>query len=221
MSWVTWVARARGRTAAARHGGAGSGGRWLGLLVFVRRPPGDEGWPLIGVPREPVPPPEVAEVPYGTIVVPMKQAGPIEDEMVATAVKLAAEHGAEVHALHVIYVPLELELDADLAGRRRSAAASLAEAAILGFDLDVTVVGATIRARAIGRRSSTRRAAWRRLDPDGSLPRWRGQARFFSPTIEYLLRRAHCRVIVMAFPPGTASIATAEEPAAASGAHGH
>jgi hypothetical protein len=48
-----------------------------------------------------------------------------------------------------------------------------------------------------------------------------GRHEVFSDTIENLLRRAHCRVIVTAFPPGTASVATAEEPAAASGAHGH
>ena len=34
-----------------------------------------------------------------------------------------------------------------------------------------------------------------------------GRAQVFSETIENLLRRAHCRVIVTSFPPGTASVA--------------
>ena len=38
-----------------------------------------------------------------------------------------------------------------------------------------------------------------------------GRAQVFSETIENLLRRAHCRVIVTSFPPGTASVATAED----------
>ena len=46
--------------------------------------------------------------------------GIIGEEMLATAVKLAAEHGAEVEALHVIRVPLEQPLDAPM-HRRRSA----------------------------------------------------------------------------------------------------
>jgi basic amino acid/polyamine antiporter, APA family len=47
------------------------------------------------------------------ILVPMK-LGIIGEEMLATAVKLATEHGAEVQALHVIRVPLEQALEADL-----------------------------------------------------------------------------------------------------------
>ena len=48
-----------------------------------------------------------------------------------------------------------------------------------------------------------------------------GRHEVFSDTIENLLRRADCRVIVTAFPPGTASVAAAEEPAAASATHAH
>ena len=58
----------------------------------------------------------------------------------------------------------------------------------------------------------------------GAVPRFgrrAGRHEVFSDTIENLLRRAHSRVIVTAFPPGTASVAAAEEPAAASTAHGH
>ena len=43
-----------------------------------------------------------------------------------------------------------------------------------------------------------------RLDSDlivlGSSPRWRRQSRFFSPTVEYVLKKAPCEVLIVAFP---------------------
>ena len=76
--------------------------------------------------------------------------GEIGEEMVATAVKLAQERGAAVVALHVIRVPLDRPLDAELYDQEERAAASLAEAAALGADHGVTVAGRSIRARSIG-----------------------------------------------------------------------
>ena len=36
----------------------------------------------------------------------------------------------------------------------------------------------------------------------GSSPRWRRQSRFFSPTVDHVLRHAPCQVLVVAFPEG-------------------
>ena len=36
----------------------------------------------------------------------------------------------------------------------------------------------------------------------GSAPRWRRQSRFFSPTVDYVLRKAPCEVMVIAYPEG-------------------
>ena len=36
----------------------------------------------------------------------------------------------------------------------------------------------------------------------GSAPHWRRQSRFFSPTVEYVLKRAPCEVLIVAFPQG-------------------
>jgi nucleotide-binding universal stress UspA family protein len=36
----------------------------------------------------------------------------------------------------------------------------------------------------------------------GSSPRWRRQSRFFSPTVDYVLRHAPCEVMVIAYPQG-------------------
>src|ERR671938_2137279 len=53
------------------------------------------------------------EASFSSILVPMK-LGEIGEEMVATAVKLAQERGAEVDALYVIQVPPDQPLDAEL-----------------------------------------------------------------------------------------------------------
>jgi len=36
----------------------------------------------------------------------------------------------------------------------------------------------------------------------GSAPKWRRQSRFFSPTVDYVLRKAPCDVMVVAYPQG-------------------
>jgi nucleotide-binding universal stress UspA family protein len=129
--------------------------------------------------------------------------GPIGEEMVATAVKLAEDRHALVEALYVIRVPLDLPLEADLTDKEDAAAASLAEARLLGADHGVDVRVETIRARSIGDAIVSEAV---RRDHDlivvGSAPRWRRQSRFFSPTVEFVLRKAPCEVLVVAFPEG-------------------
>ena len=139
---------------------------------------------------------------FRKILVPMK-LGVIGEEMVATAVKLAQERGAAVEALHVIRVPLEQPLDAELLDEEERAEASLAEAKLLGADHGVEVRGETIRARSIGD-AIIHEARERDVDLIvlGSSPRWRRQSRFFSPTVDYVLKKAPCEVLIVAFPQG-------------------
>jgi APA family basic amino acid/polyamine antiporter len=189
--------------AMATHIGARYGGPiWLavGVVVylFVRR---RRGTGLL----EHVEPLEEGALPqaeFSKILVPMK-LGEIGEEMVATAVKLAQERGAAVVALHVIRVPLDQPLDAELYDQEERAAASLAEAAALGADLGVVVEVRSIRARSIGDAIVT---AAEKTGADlivlGSAPKWRRQSRFFSPTVEYVLRKAPVEVLVVAFPQG-------------------
>ena len=58
-----------------------------------------------------------------------------------------------------------------------------------------------MRARAIGRAIVEHALE---VDADlivlGSSPRWRRQSRFFSPTVDYVLRKAPCEVLIVAFP---------------------
>ncbi|HEU5216212.1 MAG TPA: universal stress protein [Gaiellaceae bacterium] len=161
-------------------------GRGAGLLEHVE--PADEA--------------ELPEAEFSKILVPMK-LGEIGEEMVATAVKLAQERGAAVVALHVIRVPLDQPLDAELYDQEERAAASLAEAAALGADHGVLVEGRSIRSRSIG--DAIVQAAEETgadLIVLGSAPKWRRQSRFFSPTVDYVLRKAPAEVLVVAFPQG-------------------
>jgi APA family basic amino acid/polyamine antiporter len=175
---------------------------WLacGLVVFylVRRARGESLLQAVPSPDEQ----ELSEPEIGRILVPMK-IGLIGEEMLATAIKLAQERGSSVEALHVIKVPLDAPLDFELEQAEERAAESLEEARALGADNGVEVVGETVRARSIGDAIVSEA---RRRDADlivlGSAPRWRRQSRFFSPTVEYVLRRAPCEVLVVAFPQG-------------------
>jgi nucleotide-binding universal stress UspA family protein len=79
------------------------------------------------------------------------------------------------------------------------AEASLAEAKLLASEHGVNVEGKIVRARALGEAIvDEARAANVELIVMGSSPRWRRQSRFFSPTVDYVLRNAPCRVIVAA-----------------------
>jgi APA family basic amino acid/polyamine antiporter len=139
---------------------------------------------------------------FHRILVPMK-LGPIGEEMVATAVALAKDHDAAIDALFVILVPLEHAIDAPLHDLEEQAAASLAEAMLLGEEHGVHVEPITVRARSIGR-AIVEEAVERESDLIvlGSSPRWRRQSAFFSPTVDYVLRTAPCEVLVVAFPQG-------------------
>ncbi len=179
-----------------------AGPMWLaaGLVVFVLVRRSQEHGLLEHV--EPV-----AELPpgadFGRILVPMK-VGDIGEEMVATAIALAKERGAEIDAITVVRVPrryaLEGELPPHIAAR---VDASLEEARALGEDHGVEVRTGVVRARSIGY-AIVDEARERGADVIvlGSSPRWRRQSRFFSPTVDFVLRRAPCEVLVVAFPDG-------------------
>ena len=139
---------------------------------------------------------------FRRVLVPMK-LGPIGEEMVATAVALAKERDASIDALFVILIPLDQPLDAPMHDKEEQAAASLAEAVLLGDENGVRVEPVTVRARSIGKAIVDRAVAGEAdLIVLGSAPRWRRQSAFFSPTVDYVLRQAPCEVLVVAFPQG-------------------
>ena len=213
MSWGLWVL-----DLGTHRAGRILPPAWLacGVLLFVimRRV---QGKPLLErFDAVAPPPPEVIDLRFGTIVVPVKQCGPIEEEMLAIACKLAQEQeGERVLAVNVVEVPLSLPLDAPIPGADECAMELLQLTASFSRDYGVPVEFMPARSRAIsGEVARIAREQDAGLILVGAVPHigaLAGRAQVFSETIENLLRRAHCRVIVTSFPPGTASVATAED----------
>ena len=140
---------------------------------------------------------------YERILVPLK-LGPIGEEVLATAIRLASERNGQIDVLHVLRVPLDRPLEADVDPRAvERAESSLREAKTLAGEHGVTVHGEVVRARTLGE-AIVRKA--RKDGADlivmGSAARWRRQSRFFSPTVDFVLRRAPCEVMVVAYPQG-------------------
>jgi APA family basic amino acid/polyamine antiporter len=198
LTFAVWI------VALATHPGARyAGPAWLvaGLAIYVtvRKSRGEGLLERVVSADEHL---GLAQAEFSRILVPMK-LGEIGEEMIATAVKLAQEAGASVEALHVIRVPLELPIDALMTDEEERAEASIAEAKLLGSDQGVTVDGKTVRARSIGQAIvQEAEESGADLIVLGSAPRWRRQSRFFSPTVEYVLKRASGEVLIVAFPQG-------------------
>jgi APA family basic amino acid/polyamine antiporter len=136
------------------------------------------------------------------ILVPLKLSE-IGQEVLATALHLAEEGGAQVYVVHVIKVPMALPLDApDLEGEADGRAA-LEEAREIAEDLGVHVTAHVVRARSLAQ-AILDEAKGLKVDliVMGSAPRWRRQSRFFSPTVDEVLRRAPIEVMVIAYPEG-------------------
>jgi nucleotide-binding universal stress UspA family protein len=116
-------------------------------------------------------------------------------------VRIAQDRQASVVALNVIEVPLGRRLGEKLPVEEKSATEALDEARALAKEHGVPVQGLTVHARSIG--TAVVEQA-RELGVDlivlGSGPRWRRQSRFFSPTVEYVLRKAPCEVMIVSFP---------------------
>jgi len=108
-----------------------------------------------------------------------------------------------VSVLYVLKVPLEKPLDAEMPDKERQAQESMDEVRELATEHGVVIEGTIVRARALGE-AIVHQAA--EIEADlivmGSSPRWRRQSRFFSPTVDYVLRKAPCEVMVVAYPRG-------------------
>ena len=175
----------------------------LGAVVFtlVRRSRGAAMTERVDAPVADLVEPHEEGI-YRHILVPTK-LGPIGEEVLATAIKLAEEQSAKLTALHVIKVPLDQPLDAPLHDEEERAAASVEEATEIAAEHGVTVDGRIVRARALGPAIvEEAQASGADLILMGSAPRWRRQSRFFSPTVDYVLRKAPCEVMVVAYPQG-------------------
>jgi basic amino acid/polyamine antiporter, APA family len=179
---------------------------------------------------------ERREAEYGSILVPLTGT-PLDDDIVQTAGRLAAEedvesfeedHGATIEALWVFEVPMSLPIDAALPeAQLKRARAALARAKAVGEEYEgVEVATATVRARRAGqaivdeaRRRGVQAVVLAAEEPSkirgGALLGGRGGPldNFVGEMTKYVLAKAPCQVILTA-PP--ASEAPAEHPLATS-----
>jgi basic amino acid/polyamine antiporter, APA family len=136
---------------------------------------------------------------YRRLLVPVIAGQPSDDAM-DVACSLAAERRASIVALHVVEVPLDEPLSAELARDERRANRELDEAEAIGDSYGVPVVGRLVRARSAGQ-AIVEEAA--RLNAEiivVGAPRKRlvGRTRVFGRTVDFVLRHAPCRVMVTA-----------------------
>jgi basic amino acid/polyamine antiporter, APA family len=168
------------------------------------------------------------EAEYGSILVPIRGL-PLDDDIVQTAGRLAAEEGedeeggAVIEALWVFEVPMALPLDARVPDEElKRARRALARAKAVGEEYEgVEVATAVVRARRAGE-AIVREAKRRGVEAivlaaeeptgtrGGTLLGGRAGLRdtFVGETTRYVVNKAPCRVILTA-PPGRAP---AEEP---------
>jgi APA family basic amino acid/polyamine antiporter len=147
-----------------------------------------------------------AEGDADTILVPLK-LGAIGEEVLATALRLAEERSASVHVLTVVRVPLSRPLEGEVGDEQERGREALEEAEEIAAEHGVAVTGQVVRARSLSEAIiDEARAIGADLIVMGSAARWRSQSRFFSPTVDEVLRGAPCDVMVVTYPPGVLEV---------------
>jgi APA family basic amino acid/polyamine antiporter len=197
-------------------GGLGTGIAWL--VVVVQKPEtrwAGLGWlvagligyvvyrrfvlsqPLTTTLRAPVIIGRAIALEYRNILVPVKPGRPSE-EAIDLACRLATDRGASISALSVVVVPLELPLDTRLDEEERQADEALDAAAAIAELYGVTFNERLVRARHPGRAivdEATRRQS--EIIVMGAPRAGRGRG-VFSDTVDFVLKHAPCRVMVVA-----------------------
>jgi basic amino acid/polyamine antiporter, APA family len=165
---------------------------------------------------------ESAPIEYGSILVPVF-GEPLDDEIVGTAGRLAAEHaedaegGAVLEALYVFEIPMSLPIDARVPDERvKLAKQVLARAKEVGEEYEgVEVATAMVRGRTVGqaivaeaRRRGVEAIVLAAEEPTGVRGgailggRGRNRDRFVGDTTRYVIEKAPCTVILTAPPAG-------------------
>ena len=140
------------------------------------------------------------EIEYRTIVLHVTDAR-VADEMTATALRLASERRARVVAVYTLEVPAARPLSQISPEDEARANEQLAEAEALGQVYGVQVISRLVRTRNAGRalvEEAERRGS--EVIVLGSPGRSVRSARLFGSTVDYVLRHAHCKVMVGATP---------------------
>jgi basic amino acid/polyamine antiporter, APA family len=200
------------------------GGAWMaaGIVMYVvyRRTQGKALTKRFTIPAEALQ--ESVRAEYGSILVPVFGV-PLDDEIVGTAGRLAAEHadegegGAVLEALYVFDIPMSLPIDARVPEERvKDAKSVLARAKEVGEEYEgVEVATAMVRGRSAGqaivaeaRRRGVEAIVLAAEEPThvrgGAILGGRGRTRdrFVGETTRYVVEKAPCKVILTAPPAG-------------------
>ena len=200
------------------------GGVWMlsGILLYTiyRRAQGKPLRKRFTIPATALQ--DVSEPEYGSILVPVFGEH-LDDDIVGTAGRLAAEHadegegGAVLEVLYVFEIPMSLPLDARVPEERVAEAKRvLARAKEVGEEYEgVEVATAMVRGRTVGQAivSEARRRGVEAIvlaaeEPSrvrgGAILGGRGRARdrFVGETTRYVVEKAACTVILTAPPAG-------------------
>jgi APA family basic amino acid/polyamine antiporter len=217
LAWISVLVLHEG----ARYVGLGWMLGGLTLYVVYRRSQGKSLTRRFTIPAAALH--EAPEVEYGSILVPVF-GGPLDDDIVGTAGRLASEDsdpgegGTVIEALYVLEVPMSLPLDARVPDDRiASARRALARAKEVGEEYEgVEVATAVVRARSVGA-GIVEEARRRGVDAivlaaeaptrvrGGALLGGRGggpRERFVGEMTRYVVEKAPCRVILTAAPAG-------------------
>jgi APA family basic amino acid/polyamine antiporter len=220
-SFAAWVS-----VIVLHEGARAVGGIWMvsGLVLYVtyRRSQGKSLRQLYAIPQEALQERRSGGAEYGSILVPVF-GSPLDDDIVGTAGRLAAEEGEEgeggavIEALYVVEVPMSLPLDARVPDEKIVAAKrAVARAKEVGEEYEgVVVATAMVRARAAGAAivSEAKRRGVEAIVLAAEAPTgMRGgkllggradpRDRAVGETTRYVLEKAPCRVILTASPPG-------------------
>ena len=134
---------------------------------------------------------------YRNILVPVKPGRPSE-EAIDVACRLATDRGASISSLSVVIIPLELPVDTLLEEEERGAEDALDSAAAIAELYGVKFTERLVRVRNAGRAivdEATRRQS--EIIVMGAPRAGRGSG-VFSDTVDFVLKHAPCRVMVVA-----------------------
>jgi APA family basic amino acid/polyamine antiporter len=153
--------------------------------------------PVAATVRAPVVLGPAAALEYRNILVPLAP-GRETEEALDVACRLATERRARVVAIAVVEVPLDLPLDAAMPDAEREANELLDAARTVGDSYGVDVIGRLARDRRAGR-AIVREANQRNSEivVMGAPRRRQARVPVFGGTTDYVLKHAHCRVMVV------------------------
>jgi basic amino acid/polyamine antiporter, APA family len=182
---------------------AGLGWLLIGFLFYVVYRRRVIHAPLTETVRSPVQLGPAVALEYRSVLVPVVWRRESE-AAVDLACRLAVERRASIVALTVIEVPLDLPLDARLPGNVEERANDLLdEARAIGDAYGVNVIGRIVRARRAGRAivdEAGRRNSEIIVMGAPRRDRRGARGRIFGGTVDFVLKNAHCRVMVAAAP---------------------